>query len=97
LGAPVNSESAGVQGVYQMSNAVLINSRDYDSLFADLYSYLENCSNGRGGCDKCPLMADCRKAFDRLSDMTNHYKLTECSLQDFKHKYNSLSKQLTFC
>ena len=77
------------------SGDVLVTSKSYDSLFGELVSMLDDCSQGRGGCEHCPLMPDCRTCFDSLFDKRTHYRLVQADVDMFRARFIDFSKQLT--
>lgn len=76
------------------SGDVLVTSKQYDNLFSDLVSMLDDCSQGRGGCEHCPLIQQCRTCFDSLFDKRTHYRLVREDIDMFKDRFCNFSKQL---
>jgi hypothetical protein len=68
-----------------------------DKRFMELVKLLEDCESRFGNCDKCPLLKECRQAFDSLAMRTTHYQITENDLNKFEARYRLLSKQLALC
>lgn len=78
------------------SGDVLVTSKQYDNLFSDLVSMLDDCSQGPGGCDHCELCQDCQRTFDALINLRTHYKIKQSDVDMFRDKFINFKKQLTF-
>jgi hypothetical protein len=74
---------------------ILVNSSEFDPLFADLVRTLDRCA--AAGCSNCPLQDDCRQLFDTLSDQVTDKKLSEERYAKFLRQFKGLRKQLIFC